>query len=340
MGLERLAAVVQNTKTVFETDLFAPLVATLPAEMSARHQRVVADHARAISFLVADGLLPGNKEAAYVLRRLLRRLLALSAELELSPLLAAIQKEYSPVYPELNQAATAAVLAAERERFERSLKSGLQALRKLKKVDATAAFNLYETYGLPFEVIKDNVPDLSREDFDQEFGRHQQVSRAGVEGSFQGGLANQEPETIRLHTAHHLILAALQQVLGPAVKQRGSNINQERLRIDFSYPEKLTDQQKQAVEQIVNQKIAENWRVVRKEMSRDEAEQIGAEMEFGQKYGEVVSVYFIQNSEGQVFSQEFCGGPHVASTGDIGPIKITKEEATGAGLRRLRAVLV
>lgn len=313
MGLERLAKVVQNAPTVFETDLFAPLMASLPTDMEMRKKRILADHSRAVVNLIADGVRPSNKGAGYVLRRLIRRMIVYGPGLDL------VKDD---------------VFAAERAQFEKTLAHGMRELEKLTDVNAQSAFQLFETYGLPFEVIKDKFPNLSHGEFDKEFEKHQQVSRAGLAGKFAGGLADHEPATIKLHTAHHLLLAALQQVLGKQVKQRGSNITQERLRLDFSYPEKLTEEQKKEVERIVNEKIKENLPVVRKEMPKAEAEQLGAEMEFGQKYGDTVSVYLVGE-----FSKEFCGGPHVSSTGELGVFKILKEEAVSAGVRRIKATL-
>ena len=210
---------------------------------------------------------------------------------------------------------------------------------KMDKVDVKAAFRLYETFGLPFEIIKDKFSALSREDFDKEFTRHQEVSRAGA-GTFKGGLADEAPDTIRLHTAHHLLLAALQEVLGSHVKQKGSNITSQRLRIDFSHPQKMTAEEIERVGQIVNQKIEEGLDVERRQLPKQEAVELGAEMEFGKKYSDIVLVYVIVDDKGKIFSKEFCGGPHVDNTSEIGGIKIVKESSASAGIRRIKAVLV
>ncbi|MBI4136043.1 MAG: alanine--tRNA ligase [Candidatus Vogelbacteria bacterium] len=332
MGLERLAMVTQSKPNIFATDLFEQF----------KDERVLADHARAIAFLSADGIRPENKGAGYIWRRLFRRLLA---RFDLEKIKLAIDwmvEKYSGIYPELRAVNIFEIIAREQKQFAVALDLGLKELTKVGKIDAVGAFKLYETYGLPYEVIKDQRPDLSRDEFEKEFERHQEVSRAGLTKKFAGGLADHEPATIKLHTAHHLLLAALQSVLGKNIKQRGSNINQTRLRLDFSFDRKLTEEEKRQVEDLVNEKIRENLAVIRREMPRAEAEKIGAEMEFGGKYGETVSVYFIgdpSTSSGQTFSLEFCAGPHVARTGELGRFRIIKEEPIAAGLRRIKAVL-
>lgn len=339
LGLERLAMVAQEKKNIFETDLFARLIEILPAELSLEKKRIVIDHARASAFLIADGVRPNNKGAGYVLRRLLRRLLARTALEYLKLATDWVVNKYSEIYPELRAVDIFDIISQEQRQFGAALDLGLKELAKMVKIDARSAFELYQSHGLPFEVIKDQHPDLSRAEFEKEFARHQEVSRAGSEQKFTGGLADHELKTIKLHTAHHLLLAALQQVLGKNVKQRGSNINQERLRLDFSFNRKLTDDEKQRVEDLVNEKIRENLSVVKKEMTKSEAEKLGAEMEFGQKYGDTVSVYSIGAETGKAFSVEFCGGPHVARTGELGRFKILKDEAVAQGVRRIKAVL-
>ena len=328
MGLERLAMVVQGKKNIFETDLFAELKA----------EKVLADHARAIVFLTADGVRPDNKGAGYILRRLLRRLLV-KFDLEKIKLATDwVAVKYNDQYPELKKVNTFEIIEQENNRFGAALKLGLKEITKQEKIDAATAFSISSTWGVPFEVIKDCHPELSRTEFEKEFAKHQEISRAGSERKFTGGLADHEPETIKLHTAHHLLLAALQCVLGQPVKQRGSNINQERLRLDFFFDRKLTGDEKKKVEDLVNQKITEDLPVMRQEMNKTEAEKLGAEMEFGQKYGDQVSVYFIGET-GHTFSTEFCGGPHVARTGELGKFRIIKEEPVAASSRRIKAVL-
>ncbi len=340
MGLERLAMVSQGTRTIFETDLFKFITSGQLNNLAKEKQRIVADHIRGIIFLISEGLEPSNKEAGYILRRLIRRVV--SYEIDTEDLIKAIVEEYKDFYPELNKERVLSVFNKEKEKFSITLERGLKELNKLDKINTEKAFYLYQTFGLPFEVIKDVTGDkttsLKREDFDKELKKHQEVSREGAE-IFKGGLADDDLKTICLHTAHHLLLSALQEVLGSHIKQRGSNITRERLRIDFSHPEALTKEQLQEVEDIVNNKIKEGLDVVRKEMTKEEAEEIGAQMEFGKKYGDEVSIYFIQDKEGDVFSKEFCGGPHVKNTKEIGNFKIKKESSSGSGIRRIKAVV-
>lgn len=325
MGLERLVMIAQKTPTIFETDLFKPLIEITDKNLSETKKRILADHARAISHLITDGVRPNNKGAGYILRRLIRRMISFGQSTNLQNLLALVT-ENPVVIDEFNK---------EKETFTKAMESGKRELEKISDLGAAQAFQLYETYGLPFELIQEKSPSLKKADFEAEFKKHQEVSRAGLEKKFAGGLADHEPATIKLHTAHHLLLAALKQVLGPEVKQKGSNITQERLRLDFSWPEKMTDEQKKQVEEIVNEKIKAALPVERREMPKVEAEKLGAEMEFGAKYGETVSVYLIGD-----FSKEFCGGPHVSNTSELGTFKILKEEAVAAGVRRIKAVVI
>ena len=329
MGLERLAMIAQTKTNIFETDLFAPLMA---------HGRIVADHVRASCFLIADGVRPDNKGAGYILRRLMRRVLSIINVEEFKMLIDVVVREYGDHYPELKSPIKEVVIK-EAEQFGAVLEQGLKELKKFKTIDTVTAFNLFQSYGLPLDVIKDHVPGLDQKAFENEFRKHQDVSRAGIAGKFSGGLADHEPATIKLHTAHHLLLAVLQQVLGPQVKQRGSNINQERLRLDFSHPDKMTNEQKKKVEEIVNEMIKEDLQVIKREMDKVEAEKLGAEHEFGAKYGDKVSVYFIGGESNDAFSKEFCGGPHVEHTSELGHFKILKEESVAQGVRRIIAVL-
>lgn len=342
MGLERLAMVAQKKSSIFETDLFAPLIERMPADLPERKKRILADHARGAAFLIADGVRPSNKEAGYVLRRLLRRMIAYGTGVE-EALFVAVLENYNLFYPELDLSIITEVFEEEKEKFSRTLGIGLKELNKLDSIDAKTAFKLYESFGLPYETIKEvgggKAENLRREDFDEEFKKHQELSRTSSAGMFKGGLADTSEKTVRLHTAHHLLLKALQIVLGPSVKQRGSNITSERLRMDFLYGEKMTEEQKKEVERIVNQKISEDLPIIRSEMALEEAEKLGAEHEFGQKYPERVSVYSIGPKDAPPFSIEFCGGPHVARTGEIGKFRITKEEAVSAGVRRIRGVI-
>ncbi len=362
MGLERLAMIVQKTKNIFETDLFDfTNLLRSAGEHNLRPARIIADHLRGTVFLLADGVRPSNKGAGYILRRIIRRLIVQANRLslpveDLKETMTKAINEYGPFgdYKKLifEKENIMNEFWSEVAKFETTLGKGLKefarrypAPSRLRsaKISGREAFDLYQTYGLTLEIIKDlardSGQDVDESGFNLEFAKHQDVSRAGLDKKFTGGLANHELPTIKLHTAHHLLLAALKQVLGTDVKQRGSNINEERLRLDFGFGRKLTDDEKQKVEQLVNEKIEADLPVTRQEMPKTEAEKLGAEMEFGAKYGDTVSVYTIGEGE-HIFSREFCGGPHVASTGEIGGIKILKEEPTAAGVRRIKAKLL
>ena len=311
MGLERLAMVVQKVPTVFDTDIFGGA--------KTKEERIIADHTRAITALIADGVLPSNKNQGYVLRRLMRRVMMY------------------PGFSVPDNGTVSQVVKAESDAFAVTLKEGLKHVKE--NMNGQEIFALYETFGLPVDVLRDKIKNFNQAEFDGLLKKHQELSRTASAGMFKGGLADHEPKTIKLHTAHHLLLATLQQILGAEVKQKGSNITQERLRIDVSFGRKITKEELAEVENLVNEKIAAGLDVIKKEMPLDEAKQIGAEMEFGVKYGNTVSVYFIGEKNGSAFSKEFCGGPHVKNTSELGKFKITKEEASSQGVRRIKAIL-
>ncbi len=346
MGLERLTKAVQNVSTIFETDLFKPLIET---------NKIMLDHCRAISFLISDGVIPSNKEQGYILRRLMRRVMAIKgAELaDIENLLKRVVKEYKNFYPELDEGLILLIFREENSKFKKAIQQGFRELEKLEKIDAVSAFKLFESYGLTFDIIKDIAGDkaanLNQADFDAEFKKHQELSRTASAGMFKGGLADASEATIKYHTAAHLMLAALRQVLGEQVSQKGSNITPERLRFDFSYGQKMTPKEIEQVENIVNEKIKENLPVKMDEMSFEEAKAAGATGVFESKYGDRVKVYTIgpsthstnsgQASSEPPFSREICGGPHVEHTGVLGKFKILKEESSSAGVRRIKAIL-
>ncbi len=326
MGLERITAVVNGLDNVYETDLFNG--------EKTKEERIVADHVKAALFLASDGVVPSNVGQGYVLRRLIRRAVRFSKE-PLAGKIEKVKKLYGGVY-ELDDKGE---ITKEEDKFRGTLEKGMKEFEKGER----DAFLLFTSYGFPYEMTVELAAErgetISKTDFDAKMSEHQKLSQGASAGMFKGGLANHNEQTVKLHTAHHLLLAALQQVLGPEVKQRGSNITEERLRIDFSFDRKMTDEEKQKVESIVNDAIAKDLSVIKKEMSKAEAEKLGAQMEFGAKYGDVVSVYSIEGTDGVPFSLEFCGGPHITHTGELGHFRIQKEEASSQGVRRIKAVL-
>lgn len=358
MGLERLTMVVQNKNNIFETDLFSPIIEMMPNDLDIRTKRIVADHSRAIVFLLADGVRPSNKDQGYVLRRLIRRVIVHSHVNNFigdtkKNILRKIISMYKDFYPELNEDLIIQEFIAESDKFGKTLHNGLRELDKTNNIDAESAFRLYESFGLPFEIIKElgdiKAKNLEREDFETEFKKHQEKSRAGADKKFGGhGLildngelkAGNEEDLIkvtRLHTATHLLNQALHMVLGDEVSQAGSDITPERLRFDFTFPRKLTDEEITKIENIINEAISKDYRVIKEEMSLQEAIKSGARSFFKQKYPDLVNVYSILDDSGKSFSRELCGGPHVNSTKEIGNIKIKKEESVSAGTRRIRA---
>ena len=358
MGLERLAMVSQGKRNIFETDLFLPILDILPGTISERQRRIISDHLRASAFLLSDGVSPSNKEAGYILRRLLRRALVyeyinfLNPQIFESAIIEAI-KIYGNFYPELKHRRDDIINAywAEREKFSKTLSRGIKELEKNENITSEKAFSLYETFGLPYEIIKEfsgaKSSSLTRESFDKEFGKHQEKSRAGAAGKFGGhGLllntgelkAKDEEElkkVTRLHTATHLLQAALRKILGENVRQMGSDITVERTRFDFSFPRKLTIDEIKKVEDLINEAISRKLKVKMEEMDIEEAKRSGALYFFKEKYPAHVKVY----SAGD-FSKELCGGPHVKNTQDIGKFVIIKEEASASGVRRIRGKII
>ncbi len=361
MGFERLLALLQDADNVFDTDVFRPLMDILVQHAEKTDDvaafRIIADHMKAAAFIIDEGITPSNVEQGYVLRRLIRRAVRYCrvVDADSSQVLPLLARRVRDVYPrdgENDRWQTSVeyadeVITEEIEAFSKALTRGMREFENIiesgRSVSGKDAFYLYESFGFPLEFTQELAAEhngeVDTDGFFEAFEKHRERSRQGAEEKFAGGLADTDPETVKLHTAHHLLLAALQQVLGQHVKQRGSNITSERLRIDVSHPEEITEEERSEVERIVNQKIEDDLRVVRREMSLKEAEQIGAEREFGAKYGDTVSVYFIEDKAGNVFSKELCGGPHVSRTGELGEFRITKEKSSGSGIRRIKAVL-
>ena len=357
MGLERLVMTAQEKGGIYETDLFADIMATFPADASERDKRVAADHLRAVAFLVSDGVRPANKGAGYVLRRLMRRLLSVASidAASVTAAFAAIGKIYGTAYPSLDMAAVRGVWGEEAAKFAKTMSLGAKELARLGEVTAKDAFRLYESYGVPYEATKElagsRAAGLSRADFDHEFEKHQAVSRAGSEKKFGGhglildtgelkaGSEEELKKVTRLHTATHLLQQALRDVLGNGVEQRGSDITPERTRFDFSFPRKVTPEELQEAEDMVNAKVVEDLPVTYVELPIDEAKKTGALYYFKEKYPDRVKVYYAGKTLGGAYSREFCGGPHVTHTGEVGKFRIVKEEAVSAGIRRIRATV-
>ena len=362
MGLERMVAVMQGKKSPYETELFAGLFAKLQEltgtdnVRDTQSGRVVAEHMRAATFLLADGVRPSNVDQGYVLRRLIRRAIREGRKLGIEDtftvtLAEVVVADYAEVYPELskNQAALTEALAQEEEQFMQALERGTREFNKLidaipdhvqkKVVSGRKAFFLYETFGFPIELTTEMARERGFEvdipGFENAYKKHQEQSRKGAEQKFKGGLADQSGKTTALHTATHLLHAALRRVLGDHVEQAGSNINDKRLRFDFTHPEKVSKEQLQEVQNLVNDVIRRNVPVKCEEMSLEEARESGALGLFGDRYGDRVKVYEVEE-----FSKEICGGPHATRTGDLGEFKITKEESSSRGVRRIKAVLL
>lgn len=347
-GLERITAVMQGKKTAYETDVFEAIFTTINetgANIDDTSRRIIADHTRTAVFMTKDGVLPSNKDRGYVLRRLIRRMYyrahaAGMTKDNIGSIIDAVINTYTGVYfePTDTESIRKSILE-ECSKFETTLEKGIKEFEK-----GTDPFILATTYGFPIELTTELAREQGKtidvENFNKKMGEHQELSRSSAAGMFKGGLGDHGEATVKLHTAHHLLLAALQKHVSPDIKQRGSNITPERLRIDFSFDRKLTDEEKQAVETQVNEWIQAGLAVVRREMPLAEAEKLGAEMEFGAKYPDVVSVYFVEDENGQPISKEFCGGPHVENTKELGTFKIQKEEASSAGVRRIKAVLI
>ena len=357
MGLERLLPIVQGVPSIYETDLLLPIVAAIRALATQPEPfaiRVIADHIRAAMFILAERVTPGNADQPYIARRLIRRAVRYGRELGIEGHFLARLAEtaigtLADTYPELEQQheQICAALDDEESRFQRTLARGEAEFNKAigaalsagkNALPGPAAFRLYETYGFPLELTQELAEQrgvtVDNDGFQAAFAEHQAQSRQGSAARFRGGLAERMPETTRLHTATHLLQAALRQVLGPHVAQRGSNITAERLRFDFTHAEKLNAEQLAEVEALVNQQIERDLVITCAEMRVAAARDAGAIGLFGERYGERVNVYTIGD-----WSKEICGGPHVEQTGVLGHFRIVKEEAVGAGARRIRAVL-
>ena len=357
LGLERMAMLLQGKQTPFEIELFSPVMdklVELQKNDNIQSRRIVAEHLRSSMMIINDGGRPSNVDRGYILRRLLRRMTRhlnkLEIDLSLLPEIISVSIDaLKELYPELdaNRNEIIDVIVAEKDKFMKTLQNGEREFEKVANrtknagktvLDTNAVFNLYETYGFPpemtEELAKEQGLEVDMSDYQRLFKEHQDKSRLGSEQKFKGGLASSGEMETKYHTATHLLNAALKVVLGDHVHQKGSNITAERMRFDFSHGAKMTDEEKQKVEDLVNEYIAQNIPVEKMEMKKEEAINLGAEAMFLDKYGDIVTVYKI----GDV-SIELCGGPHVENTGDLGHFKIKKEEASSSGVRRIKAIL-
>ncbi len=358
MGLERVIGLLEGKKSVYETELFEAeinKINELAKNSNEQSARIIADHLRTSIFMIIDGVRPSNVDQGYILRRLLRRAIRHMRKIELDTteigtlIETFIDKILFEMYPETvqNKATVIEVITAEKDKFIKTLENGEKEFSKnvtklkeqgVTKLPGDVVFRLYDTFGFPPEITdelaKENDMTIDMDAFNELFKEHQEKSRAGAEQKFKGGLADHSEQTTAYHTATHLLHKALQIVLGPHATQKGSNLTAERLRFDFANPTKLTPEELQKVEDIVNEQIQRDLKVTCEEMTLEEARESGATGLFENKYGDKVKVYTIGD-----FSKEICGGPHVEHTGDMGHFKIKKEEAVSSGIRRIKAVL-
>jgi len=356
MGVDRTTAIVSGLSDDYRVeDLWGPIIKTIEGisqksyEDNARPQRIIADHLRAAVFIVSEDVMPSNKERGYILRRLIRRAVRFGKVLKiekpfLDPVVEAVIDTYKELYPylEKDRKRIKEIISEEEKKFSLALDRGLREIERHKRLDAKTAFFLYETYGFPLELIEEIANEkgqrIDKDIFEEEFRKHQQLSRTTSSGMFKGGLADHSEEVKKLHTATHLLHAALRKILGSHVQQKGSNITAERLRFDFSHPRKLSDQEIREVEDLVNQQIKKGLPVSFEIKTKEEALKEGALAFFAHKYGRKVKVYTIGLNSNDWFSKEICGGPHVSNTSEIGGVKIIKETSAGLGVRRIYAV--
>ncbi|MBU0647045.1 alanine--tRNA ligase [Patescibacteria group bacterium] len=365
MGLERILAIVNNLADNYQTDLFKNIINKIEQlsnkkyginEETNKAIRIIADHIKAAIFIIGDykAITPSNTDRGYIVRRLIRRAIRFGKQLGINQtpwtneIAKIVVNDYANIYFELQKNINFIIsqLNDEEEKFSKTLENGLKQFEnqklKVKSISGQIAFDLYQTYGFPIEMTKELAKedgiDVDEKGFWEYFKKHQELSRTASAGMFKGGLADASEETIKYHTTAHLMLAALKKVLGNHVAQKGSNITAERLRFDFLHNEKMSAEQLQQVESLVNQAIEQDLIVSCEEMTLDQARTIGATGVFDSKYGEKVKVYTISKGD-NIFSKEICGGPHVNQVGILGKFKIKKEESSSAGVRRIKAVL-
>lgn len=360
LGFERLLLIGNGVSNVYETDLFRPIIEKIETvtgktynEKTMKSFRVLADHIRAASFILADpkSIEPSNADQGYILRRLIRRAIRMCLQLGvednmLLELAQVVIDDYQVSYPQLKKAESTILLELDKEykKFSKTLSSGLKVANKYfealenEELSGEAAFKLYDTYGFPLELTMELAEEMGksvdRQGFEQCFKMHQEKSRSSAVGKFKGGLAENNDMSVKLHTATHLLHQALREVLGESVQQRGSHINGERLRFDFSFDRKVTKEELVAVEAIVNDVIDQNLAINMSEMTVEQAKNLGAIGLFDAKYGDLVKVYSIGS-----FSLEICGGPHAKNTSELKHFRIVKEQSSSAGVRRIKAVI-
>lgn len=359
MGVERTTAILEGVNDNYESSIWKDVIALISEISNTKYEdnkvsmRIIADHLRTAVFISADpaGIKPSNTDQGYILRRLIRRAIRHAKTLNIDinsdweqQIAKLILEKYKTYYKELelNENVVYEVLANEKTKFNRTLEKGLREFEKVTKdgndIDATIAFRLFDTYGFPLELTEELASErnlkVDSEGFKVKFKEHQEKSRTASAGKFKGGLAGDGEIETKYHTATHLLNAALKEVVNKDVHQKGSNITSERMRFDFSCDHKLTDEEKEKAEELVNKWIKEGLEVTKEEMSKEDAIKSGAECMFIEKYPDVVTVYSIGN-----ISKELCGGPHVSNTSELGEFKITKEEASSAGVRRIKAIL-
>jgi alanyl-tRNA synthetase len=356
MGVERTIAILNNCDDNYLTEIWTPIIQKIEKlsgkkyEKNKKAMRIIADHIKAAIFILSEGIVPSNTEQGYVLRRLIRRAIRYGKELGIpknKDITTPLTKEIIEIYNDYsklkkNQKFIIDELNKEENKFEKTLEKGLNKFRKFskdKKLSGKEIFLLYQSYGFPIEIIeeecKKNKIEFSKKEFKKEHKKHQELSRTASAGKFKSGLADSSKETTKLHTAAHLLLASLRKVLKDKdIMQKGSNITQERLRLDFSFPRQLTKEELKKVENLVNEQIKKSCEVCREEMSPKEAKKKGALGVFNKKYGDKISVYIIED-----FSKEICAGPHVKNTNELGHFKIKKEESSSSGVRRIKAIL-
>ncbi|BFT94991.1 MAG: alanine--tRNA ligase [Minisyncoccus archaeiphilus] len=360
IGFERLLSVLNGKNSAYETDVFADMIKRIEEVSGKKYEeneiafRIIADHARSAIFLAGDGIEPSNLGQGYILRRIIRRAVRYSRMIGVERDMGLGQyvvKKYGEVYPELkeNEDHIFEVISKEEEKFEKTIKAGLSVLEKLleegqEKISGEKAFDLYQSYGFPLELTEEIASEkgfeIDKSGFNEALKKHQELSRAGAEKKFGGVGKDAGEEGAKLHTATHLLHAALRRVLGENVQQMGSDINIERLRFDFSHHQKMTPEELKAVEDMVNEKIREDLEIMKEEMSLAEALGAGALAFFKEKYPEKVKVWTaLDPKSGECFSKEICAGPHVNRTGELGKFKIIKEESSSAGVRRIKAVV-